>query len=114
MNNVKKEVELYPDMCTWLETYLKDKYGKGSKEIIALDCHSEYLDSVLDTQGVIDYFPQTVGLQIQIDVLGIIKKNNGAEIVFIEAKKTRLNLHNLGQLWAYCKLLNFLKFYYSK
>ena len=26
------------------------------------------------------------------------------DIAFIEAKKTRLNLHDLGQLWAYCKL----------
>ncbi len=25
-------------------------------------------------------------------------------IFFIEAKKTQLNLHDLGQLWAYCKL----------
>ena len=25
-------------------------------------------------------------------------------LVFIEAKKTQLNLHDLGQLWAYCKL----------
>ena len=25
-------------------------------------------------------------------------------IAFIEAKKTQLNLHDLGQLWAYCKL----------
>lgn len=24
--------------------------------------------------------------------------------IFIEAKKTQLNLHDLGQLWAYCKL----------
>ena len=24
--------------------------------------------------------------------------------MFIEAKKTPLNLHDLGQLWAYCKL----------
>ena len=24
--------------------------------------------------------------------------------MFIEAKKTQLNLHDLGQLWAYCKL----------
>ena len=27
-----------------------------------------------------------------------------ASIAFIEAKKTQLNLHDLGQLWAYCKL----------
>lgn len=30
--------------------------------------------------------------------------NNKAEIYFIEAKKTQLNLQNLGQLQIYCKL----------
>ena len=33
-----------------------------------------------------------------------MKKNNKTKIAFIEAKKTQLNLHDLGQLWAYCKL----------
>ena len=40
----------------------------------------------------------------EIDVLGIILKRGASQIVFIEAKKTELNLHDLGQLWAYCKL----------
>lgn len=104
MNNVKYERELYPPMCEWLEIYLKEKYRRQSCEIIVVDCHSEYLDSILSSQGVISDFPQIVGLQIQIDVLGIIKWSNRSEIVFIEAKKTKLNLHDLGQLWAYCKL----------
>ena len=54
--------------------------------------------------GMIDHYPQTVGLDIQIDVLGIIVKGGKSAIAFIEAKKTQLNLHDLGQLWAYCKL----------
>lgn len=37
-------------------------------------------------------------------MLGIVKKNGKPQIFFIEAKKTQLNLHDLGQLWAYCKL----------
>lgn len=53
---------------------------------------------------MIDHYPQTVGLDIQIDVLGIIVKGGKSAIAFIEAKKTQLNLHDLGQLWAYCKL----------
>ena len=28
------------------------------------------------------------------------------KIIFIEAKKTKLTLRDLGQLWAYCKLVN--------
>ena len=44
------------------------------------------------------------GAHIVIDVLGIIVKGGKSAIAFIEAKKTQLNLHDLGQLWAYCKL----------
>ena len=47
-NNVAKEVELYAEMTVWLDTYLKDKY-KGKKcKIIVVDCHSVYLDFVLE------------------------------------------------------------------
>lgn len=104
MSNVKYEYELYSAMCKWLEIYLNDKYKGKQYEIIVVDCHSVNLDSVLGSYGVIGDFPQVVGLQIEIDVLGIIKLHNQTEIVFIEAKKTKLNLHDLGQLWAYCKL----------
>ena len=56
--------------------------------------------------GLIDpkYYPQIVGLQIEIDVLGIVIFENRADLYFIEAKKTQLNLQNLGQLLIYCKL----------
>ncbi|CCZ22234.1 putative uncharacterized protein [Acetobacter sp. CAG:977] len=91
-------------MCKWLEIYLKDKYKKQDCEILVLDCHSEYLDSVLEKNSVITYFPHIVGLKIQIDILGIVKLRGKSEIIFIEAKKKPLNLHDLGQLWAYCKL----------
>lgn len=103
--NVKYEFELYEPMCSWLNQYLKDKY-KGA-EITTIDSHARTLDVILEEAGVIEEYPQSVGLDIQIDVLGIIKKKGRAtELAFIEAKKTQLNLHDLGQLWAYCKLCN--------
>ena len=101
-HNVKKEFELYEPMRLWLQNYLEDKY-KGSK-ITTIDSHARTLDSFLEENEVIAHYPQTVGLDIQIDVLGIVEKGAKAHIVFIEAKKTSLNLHDLGQLWAYCKL----------
>jgi len=102
VNNVKKEIELYEPMRKWLQQYLEDKY-KGW-EVITIDSHARTLDMYLEENGVIDDYPETVGLDIQIDVLGILKRNSKTMIVFIEAKKTQLNLHDLGQLWAYCKL----------
>lgn len=102
VNNVKKEFELYEPMRRWLQKYLEDKY-KGWK-ITTIDSHARTLDSFLGESGVISHYPQSVGLDIQIDVLGILEKGTKTNIVFIEAKKTALNLHDLGQLWAYCKL----------
>lgn len=102
--NVNLEVELYEPMRLWLKKFLEDK-NKGA-EVITIDSHARTLDHYLEEVGIIEQYPQTVGLDIQIDVLGIIKKKARSEIAFIEAKKTQLNLHDLGQLWAYCKLCN--------
>ena len=46
------------------------------------------------------------GVDIQIDVLAIARKNTDVRLFFIEAKKTQLSLRDLGQLWAYCKLVD--------
>ena len=102
INDVKREYELYEPMRVWLNNYLSDKY-KGA-DVITVDAHSRTLDLYLEEYGVIDEYPQTIGLDIQIDVLGIVKKSKKSSLIFIEAKKTQLNLHDLGQLWAYCKL----------
>lgn len=101
-NNVRREFELYEPMRVWLQKYLEDKY-KGA-EVITIDAHARTLDVFLEEQEVIDKYPQAVGLDIQIDVLGIVKQKIKTSLVFIEAKKTQLNLHDLGQLWAYCRL----------
>lgn len=101
-SNVKKEFELYKPMQQWLQLYLEEKYPKA--KVITIDSHAQTLDFFLEKYGVIDKYPQMVGLDIQIDVLGIIVSSHKVDIAFIEAKKTRLNLHDLGQLWAYCKL----------
>ena len=106
VNNVKSEFDLYPGMCRWMETYLNDKFSGKRCKVIAVDCHSVYLDSVLEKYDVIKYYPQIVGLKIEIDVLGIVIWKDRAELYLVEAKKTALNLQNLGQLLIYCKLCN--------
>ncbi len=100
--NVQSEFELYEPMRKWLHTYLQAKY-KGY-EIITLDAHAERLDRVLAKYGIISDI--ATGIDIQIDILGIAKKNNAVKLFFIEAKKTNLTLRDLGQLWAYCKLVD--------
>ena len=101
-SNVQSEFELYEPRRLWLNHYLADKYKNC--EIITVDSHSERLDKVLRRYGVVD--DAATGIDIQIDVLGIVRKNNAVKLFFIEAKKTGLTLRDLGQLWAYCKLVD--------
>jgi hypothetical protein len=101
-NNVGLENELYAPMCKWLKDYIKGKYK--SYEIIVLDTHKEHLDRALHKVGIT--IGLAIGIDIEIDVLGIARRGNNIKLFFIEAKKTELTLRDLGQLWAYCKLID--------
>lgn len=96
------EEELYEPMRQWLERYVKDKYKKF--EVVAIDAHAERLDRVLAKYNIVNEMAN--GVDIQIDVLAIARRDNDIKLFFIEAKKTRLTLRDLGQLWAYCKLVD--------
>lgn len=102
MSNVKYEEELYEPMRNWLEQYVKDKYKKY--DVVAIDAHAERLDRVLAKYEIVNEMAN--GVDIQIDVLAIAKRNDDVKLFFIEAKKTRLTLRDLGQLWSYCKLVD--------
>ena len=104
MENRYSEKEMYPGMCIWLQRYLEDKY-RNRYEIIVRDTSTRYLDDVLREVGV--NHNKANGLQIQIDVLGIAKRSEtDYKLFIIEAKKGVLNLKDLGQLWAYTKLID--------
>lgn len=97
-----KEYELYEPMRLWLQRYLTDKFPTA--EIITIDAHSERLDRVLRKYGIV--CDEATGVDIKIDVLGIVRRNEAYSLFFVEAKKTDLTLRDLGQLWAYCKLID--------
>ncbi len=97
-----KEFELYAPMANWLKNYLSGKYKNS--EIIVEDSHAQRLDRVLKKYGITNDL--ATGVDIQIDVLGIVKKDDQYKLFFIEAKITPLTLRDLGQLWAYCKLID--------
>lgn len=97
-----KEEDLYEPMRKWLDQYVKDKYPRY--QVYSVDSHAERLDRVLAKFGIINEMAN--GVDIQIDVLSIAQKDTEYKLFFIEAKKTKLTLRDLGQLWAYCKLVD--------
>ena len=97
------EKDLYPGITKWLELYLNDKY-KGYEIITTYEGSVQKLDVVLQKYNVDE--PMAKGLDIEVDVIGILKKGDEHKLVFVEVKNTYLNLNNLGQLWGYCQLIN--------
>ena len=55
---------------------------------------------------MINEYPEVVGIGMQIDVLGIVKEKQKVSLFFIEAKKTPLNTHDLGQILVYSRICN--------
>lgn len=102
MINKINEKELYTPIKRWLQKYLEDNYKNS--EVVVINAHSQRLDKVLLQNNI--KCDVAIGIDIQIDVLGIVKKSDRYKLFFVEAKVTRLTLRDLGQLWAYVKLIN--------
>ncbi|MDR3306499.1 MAG: hypothetical protein LBS61_02325 [Endomicrobium sp.] len=102
MTNKISEKSLYEPIRKWLQKYLEDHYK--SSEVVVINSHSQRLDKVLLQNDI--QCDVAVGIDIQIDVLGIVKKAGRYKLFFVEAKAARLTLRDLGQLWAYVKLIN--------
>ena len=92
--NVENEFDLYLPMKNWLWKYLDDNYKRYT--IITIDAHAEKLDRVLAKYNIVNEL--AVGVDIQIDILGIAQRGSITKLFFIETKKTNLTLRDLGQL----------------
>lgn len=99
----KRETQLYPEIETWLKGYLQAKYPNYQIE-------TTYESSRLSLETVLRKFrinpTLAIGLNIKIDVMGILRQNGEYELVFIEVKDDELTLKDLGQLWGYSQLMN--------
>ena len=99
----KDEEKLYPEIKEWLQNYLIDKY-KGYAIETTYETSRRNLDVVLKSKGI--QCKEAIGLQIKVDVVGILKRGNDFKLVFVEVKDTELTLKDLGQLWGYTQLID--------
>ena len=99
----KDEEKLYHEIKEWLQNYLIDKY-KGYTIETTYETSRRNLDVVLKSKGI--QCKEAIGLQIKIDVVGILKRGNDFKLVFVEVKDTELTLKDLGQLWGYTQLID--------
>lgn len=99
----KEEEKLYPEIKEWLQQYLTDRY-KGYTIETTFETSRRNLDAVLKSKGI--DCKEAIGLNIKVDVVGILKRGTEYKLVFVEVKDVELTLKDLGQLWGYTQLIN--------
>jgi hypothetical protein len=102
MSLYKREEQMYHDVCGWLKGFLESRY-KGSS-IDVENTSKKVLSKWLVEKGYHRYFKDYQTYEIQVDVSGLIKKTESAQLAFVECKLSRITLRDLSQLLGYSKV----------
>lgn len=95
------EILMYPDIITWLESDLIQKYQRQVETIKVLDTHDSDLRNYIIKLNYQKYFPAHTTYQIRQDITAFIQYNDRIDLVFVECKNKRLSLMNLSQIIGY-------------
>jgi hypothetical protein len=97
----RNEIEMYPDIISWLNKRLQGDYGKKAKKITVLDTHDSDLSNFIMKLNYQKFFPEFTTFKIRQDITGFIEYEEKVELVFVECKNAKLTLINLSQLIGY-------------
>ena len=99
----KSEKDMYPDVCQWLEVFLKDRFQQAQVEVHALP-HTP-ISRFLRTYNRGSFPGEWVTWNIKVDVVGFVHHPNlPTDLAFVECKNTKLTLAHLSQLLGYSRI----------
>lgn len=98
------ERTMYPDIAKWLRKLLQSKFADAN--IVVADTSRKILSRWLFEEGLHNYFPDYQTYEIEVDVTGLIEKEDTAELFFVECKYKRISLRDISQLLGYSKVAN--------
>jgi len=97
----KNEIEMYPDIISWLNKRLQGEFGRKAKRITVLDTHDSDLSNFIMKLNYQKFFPEFTTYKIRQDITGFIEYKDKVDLVFVECKNTALSLIHLSQLIGY-------------
>ena len=97
----KNELDMYPDIIKWLDTNLREKFGRKAKKITVFDTHDSDLSNFIINLNYQKFFPEFTTYKIRQDITGFIEYEDKVDLVFVECKNTKLTLISLSQLIGY-------------
>ncbi len=98
----KSEKQMYPEVCAWFKGILLEKHDDS--KIHVQDTSRKVLSRWLVEKGLHKLFPDYQTYEIEVDIVGIIEKEDNAFLGMIECKLNQITLRDLSQLLGYSKV----------
>jgi len=97
------EREMYPGVCVWLETFLRERHRRS--EVKVCDGSRKSLARLITDNGIHKRMPpEWVSWDIQVDVVGFVFQKKYTVTAFVECKNSALTLRDLSQLLGYSRI----------
>lgn len=97
------EKDMYPDVCKWLENFLKDRFKNADVDVYELS--QKPICRFLRTYEKGNFPGEWVTWNIKVDVVGFVHQPNKQTVMaFVECKNTKLTLAHLSQLLGYSRI----------
>jgi hypothetical protein len=98
---IRSERELYAPVRAWFQDLLARRFRNHT--VRAYDTSHTRASSLIVQQGVQAAFPQAAAWDIQADITALIIGRE-SRIAFVECKKGRITLKDVGQLLGYSRV----------
>lgn len=103
-----KEQELYPFVCHWLESFLRNRYPKAPA-IWVEDTSRTSISRFLSRYDLLSLLPWGAMLDIPVDVTGAAvvrtKSQTVVKLAIVEVKIGTINLRDFSQILGYAKVV---------
>lgn len=100
----ENEAEMYPDVVKWFRKILSSRYPRSG--ISVYDTSKVVLSRFLFEKRLHTLFPDYQTYEVEVDITGIIRRDDGASLSFVECKLNKIKLRDLSQLIGYSKVVN--------
>lgn len=99
----KRVMDLDPDVCQWLQNFLKDRFRQAELDVHPLPYTP--ISRFLSTYNRGNFSGEWVTWKIKVDVVGFVHHaDKPTDLVLVECKNTKLTLAHLSQLLMYSRI----------
>ena len=96
------EAAMYPDVARWLDRLLVERFPRYSVRVY--NTSNVTLSKFLFEKNLHRFFPLYQTFEIEVDITGVIKRDDWVGLAFVECKLKKINLRDLSQLLGYSRV----------